>query len=301
MTGTPTRTTPLRGRRVLISGAGVAGPALALRLLHHGADVTVVEAAPELRGGGFAVDFRGPVHLGVLERMGVLEELRALRTGGSAMRCVDADGREVFTLPAEFTGGELEVLRRDLSRVLHERTAGRAEYVFGDTVTYLAETPHGMHVDFARSPSRTVDLVVGADGLHSGTRAVAFGEEARFVRHLGHCLAGWSLPNDGGWTRTSEQFNVPGRMVSAAADRATQAGRACSSCSARRRSPTTGTTRMRTGPWSRRRSTGCRGAPRNCSPRWTARGTSTSTRSAASRCPGGPVGGSPCSATPPGG
>ncbi|WP_329455260.1 FAD-dependent monooxygenase [Streptomyces sp. NBC_01497] len=216
--GTSTRTPPLRGRHVLISGAGIAGPALAHWLLHHGADVTVVETATALRGGGFAVDFRGPAHLGVLERMGVLDELRALQTHGGAMRCVDARGREIFTLPAEFAGGEIEVLRRDLSRVLYERGAERASYIFGDTVTDLNETADGVRADFARSPSRTFDLVVGADGLHSRVRSIVFGEEGRFVRHLGHFLAGWDLPNDAGWTSTAEQFNVPGRMASGAAD-----------------------------------------------------------------------------------
>ncbi|HEX3920706.1 MAG TPA: NAD-binding protein, partial [Streptosporangiaceae bacterium] len=65
---------PLHGVRVLVSGAGIAGPALAYWLSRYGAEVTVVEIAPALRRSGFAVDFRGPTHLGVLEKMGVLDE-----------------------------------------------------------------------------------------------------------------------------------------------------------------------------------------------------------------------------------
>ena len=63
-------TNPLRGISILISGAGVAGPALAYWLGRYGADVTVVEVAPALRASGFAVDFRGPSHLEVLRKMG---------------------------------------------------------------------------------------------------------------------------------------------------------------------------------------------------------------------------------------
>src|ERR1700755_2222090 len=118
--------------RVLISGAGVAGPALACFLARFGAQVTVVEVAPALRAGGFAVDFRGPTHHRVLRELGVLEALRARRTQGSPMRSVDARGRELFCLPAEFAGGELEVYRGDLSRVLYERSAQQAEYLFGE-------------------------------------------------------------------------------------------------------------------------------------------------------------------------
>ncbi len=209
---------PLHDMRVLISGAGVAGPALAYWLSHYGARTTVVELAPALRTSGFAVDFRGPTHQGVLAKMGVLDELRGMQTHGGAMRCVDEHGREIFCLPAEFAGGDLEVRRRDLSRVLYEHSAERAEYVFGDRITRLTETADGVHVTFARMAPRTVDLVIGADGLHSGVRRLAFGPEERFVRHLGYCLAGWELPNKLGVDAIPQQYNVPGRMASVAAD-----------------------------------------------------------------------------------
>ena len=77
---------------VLISGASIAGPALAYWLGRYGFRPTVVEIAPALRTGGNAVDFRGPLHLGLLRRMGVLEDLRKVQTGGTAMRFVDAAG-----------------------------------------------------------------------------------------------------------------------------------------------------------------------------------------------------------------
>ena len=209
----------MKGMRILISGAGVAGPALAYWLTHFGAEVTVVEAAPALRSAGFAVDFRGPTHLGVLERMGVLDELRAVQTHGGAMRCVDANDEQIFCLPAEFAGGDVEVYRRDLSRVLHARSAATAEYIFDEVITGITDTPEGVHVEFARSPARTVDLVVGADGLHSGVRRLTFGPESAFVRHLGFYLAGWDLPNRLGVDGTPRQYNVPGRMASVSADR----------------------------------------------------------------------------------
>lgn len=208
---------PLRGVRVLVSGAGVAGPAAAYWLSRYGADTAVVETAPALRTSGFAVDFRGPTHLGVLSKMGVLDELRQVQTRGGAMRCVDEHGREIFQLPAEFAGGDIEVHRRDLSRVLYERGAERVEYLFGDRITGLSESAEGVHVDFAHAGSRTVDLVIGADGLHSGVRRLVFGEESRFVRHLGYHLAGWDLPNDLGLDTVPRQYNVPGRMASVAA------------------------------------------------------------------------------------
>lgn len=209
---------PLHGLRVLVSGAGIAGPALAYWLTTYGATSTVVEVAPALRSTGFPVDFRGPTHLGVLSKMGVLDELRGLQTHGGALSCVDEHGQRIFQLPAEFAGGDIEVHRRDLSRVLYEHSAEHTEYLFGDSITGLTETAEGVHVDFVHGASRTVDLVIGADGLHSRVRHIAFGDESQYVRHLGFYLAGWDLPNELQVDTTQQQYNVPGRMAAVGAD-----------------------------------------------------------------------------------
>lgn len=183
-------------RNVLISGASIAGPTLAYWLGRHGFNPTVVEIAPALREGGHAVDFRGETHLTVLERMGLLSELRRIQTGGSPMRFVDEAGRTLLHLPAEFAGGEIEVLREDLARVLYERSAPYAEYIFGDSIIGLAETVSGMRVEFQSGASRDFDLVIGADGLHSNVRRLAFGPEQDYVSHLGYYAATWQLPGE---------------------------------------------------------------------------------------------------------
>ncbi|MER7667222.1 FAD-dependent monooxygenase [Kitasatospora sp. NPDC096128] len=204
---------------VLISGASIAGPALAHWLGRYGFDVTVVELAPALRDGGQNVDFRGRTHLTVLERMGVLEELRALDTGGSPITFVDQEGRRLLHLPADFAGGELEIPRGELAQVLHRHSASRAEYVFGDSVETLEETPTGVRVSFRSGATREFGLVIGADGLHSAVRRLAFGPEQRYVRHLGYYAATWQLPGEGG--RPGEggvALNVPGRLMSVGAD-----------------------------------------------------------------------------------
>ncbi|WP_309054840.1 FAD-dependent monooxygenase [Streptomyces sp.] len=204
--------------KVLISGASIAGPALAHWLGRYGFETTVVELAPALRGGGQAVDFRGETHLTVLERMGVLDELRTLDTGGSPITFVDQRGRELLSLPADFAGGDLEIPRGELARVLHRRSLPHTEYLFGDTITALEETPTGVRVAFRNGAPREFDLVIGADGLHSHVRRLAFGPEARHVRHLGYYAATWQLPNDLGLPPGSVGLNVPGRLAAVGAD-----------------------------------------------------------------------------------
>ncbi|WP_030712603.1 FAD-dependent monooxygenase [Streptomyces sp. NRRL F-2580] len=207
-------------RNVLISGASIAGPALAYWLGRHGFKPTVVELAPALRKGGHAVDFRGEIHLTVLERMGLLPELHRIQTGGSPMRFVDEAGRTLLHLPAEFAGGEIEVLREDLARVLYAHSVPYTEYIFGDSITGLTETASRVRAEFQSGTSRDFDLVIGADGLHSNVRRLAFGPEQDYVSHLGYYAATWQLPSGShpGPTKGSVGYNAPGRLASVGAD-----------------------------------------------------------------------------------
>ncbi|MFJ8011834.1 FAD-dependent monooxygenase [Streptomyces sp. NPDC096339] len=185
---------------VLISGGGIAGPVLAHWLRRHGFRPTVIERAPGRRPGGQAVDIRG-VALEVVRRMGLLEQASSVRTRMRGMSVLDPEGNEVHrSTEATFSSGRLdgediEVLRDDLVGMVHEHTREDAEYLFDDTVTALHEDETGVRVDFARHESRTFDLVIGADGLHSTVRRLAFGPEERFSHHLGSYLSVFGADN----------------------------------------------------------------------------------------------------------
>jgi 2-polyprenyl-6-methoxyphenol hydroxylase-like FAD-dependent oxidoreductase len=191
--------------RVLVAGASIAGPALAHWLRRRGAEVTVVERAPELRPGGQAVDARG-VTREVIRRMGLDAAVRAARTETAGAYTVDVAGNVLETYRADDDGGdgyisEIEILRGDLSRVLHDDTRDGVEYIFGDRIAELTQDADGVDVAFAGGDRRRFDLVVGADGLHSALRAMVFGPHERFVRHLGHVMSFYTVPNEFGLDR----------------------------------------------------------------------------------------------------
>ncbi|MFF1648554.1 FAD-dependent monooxygenase [Streptomyces sp. NPDC058240] len=185
---------------VLISGGGIAGPVLAHWLHRHGFGPTVVERAPGPRPGGQAVDIRG-VALDVIERMGLLEQARGVRTRMRGMSILDPGGHEIDrSTESTFSSGRLdsddiELLREDLVRMVQEHTRADAEYLFGDSIAALQEDGAGVRVDFVHGASRTFDLVIGADGLHSTVRRLAFGPEERFVHHLGSYLSVFGADN----------------------------------------------------------------------------------------------------------
>jgi 2-polyprenyl-6-methoxyphenol hydroxylase-like FAD-dependent oxidoreductase len=206
--------------QVLISGASVAGPTLALWLTRRGHTVTVVEQAPALRRGGHGVDFRG-AQMELLDRMGITDEVRARQTGMGTQTFVDADGRTLAELPALFFSGEVEIERGDLADILFARTRDHVEYVFGDTITALHDDGAGVDVTFRHAAGRRFDLVVGADGMHSAVRALTFGPEPDFATFRGYHAAGFTAPNVLDLDHAGLLYNEPGRavMVSSGRDR----------------------------------------------------------------------------------
>ena len=204
----------MKQHTVLISGAGVAGPTLAYWLSRHGFLPTVVERSTGQRSSGNPVDVRGEA-MRVAERMGVLPPLREAATIVSGMAIVNASGRRVGRIPVgKADGTELEVPRADLAAVLYAAARERAEFVFGDSITALGQDAAGVDVTFATGPPRRFDLVVGADGLHSGVRRLAFGPASGYLRHLGMYVATLPLGYPADDPSTVLMHNLPGRSVS---------------------------------------------------------------------------------------
>ncbi|WP_053662163.1 FAD-dependent monooxygenase [Streptomyces sp. MMG1121] len=204
-------------RKILISGASIAGPSLAYWLDRHGFEVTVVEKASMIRGGGYAIDIRGTARE-VVDRMGLLPRLRTAHVDTRRLSFLDAEGALIGSVPPEaLTGGaagqDLEVRRGDLADALHEPIRDRVEFLFNDSIATLADRGDRVEVAFDSGIRRTFDLVIGADGLHSNTRRLVFGPEEGFHRYLGHVFAGFTLPNEFGLAHEGAVWNSPGRAA----------------------------------------------------------------------------------------
>ncbi len=201
----------------MISGASIAGPALAYWLHRHGFEVVVVERAPELRVGGQNVDVRGAGRE-VARRMGLEDAIRAATTGEAGVRFVAADDRTIASFPAGTSDSdgptaELEILRGDLAGLLVEQTCGDIEYVFGDHIIDLVDLDESVEVHFASGWCRSFDLVVAADGIRSSTRGLVLGPRFE-LKPLGLNTAYLTIPrtsSDTGWARW---FNAPGGRTS---------------------------------------------------------------------------------------
>jgi 2-polyprenyl-6-methoxyphenol hydroxylase-like FAD-dependent oxidoreductase len=179
--------------KILISGAGIAGPTLAHWLSRYGHHPTLLEKAPALRRGGYVVDFWGTGY-DVAERMGILPELKDRGYEMQEVRVVDRAGKRVSGFPAsairELVGGRFTSLPQgELAAAIYESLGGKVETLFGRSLASLEQKEDRVRVTLEGGETRDFDLVVGADGLHSRVRELAFGPQGRYEKFLGYKVA----------------------------------------------------------------------------------------------------------------
>ncbi|MBO0678721.1 FAD-dependent monooxygenase [Mycolicibacterium sp. S2-37] len=184
----------------MVSGAGIAGPALAHQLSARGWRTTVVERFPQRRDEGQNVDIRGAARE-VVRRMGIEADVRAANTGEIGTRFVTADGSAAASFPVGSACGndgptaELEILRGELSRILIDRTAAGTDYRFDSRIMAVSNHDGHVTVELEDGSALDADLLVIAEGLHSRSRRFVTSAE---VRDLGMYLAYVTLPGSGG-------------------------------------------------------------------------------------------------------
>lgn len=205
-------------RDILISGASIAGLALAYWLRQYGFNPTVVEQAPAPREGGYAVDLRGAAREAA-ERMGIMADVRRAHVGTRGLSYVNGANKPVASMSSDLLGdsggaiAEIEILRGDLIRILYAAAGDDVEYIFEDSISSISQGEEGVGVTFQRGEPRHFDLMVGADGLHSNVRALAFGDELEFVRDLGAHVSIFTTPihlDLDGWEL---MYSTPGRTA----------------------------------------------------------------------------------------
>jgi len=205
--------------KIAISGAGVAGPTLAYWLTRAGHRPTLIEQAPQMRTGGYVIDFWGHGYT-IAERMGALPAVRDSGYGVEEVRFVNRRGRTVGGFDVEVfravTDDRFTSLPRgDLAAALYQSLGRDAEALFDTTIVSLAEHRTAVRVGLSNGDEREFDLVIGADGLHSAVRALAFGEEEQFARDLGYHVAAFEAV---GYAPRDELVYVshtePGRQIS---------------------------------------------------------------------------------------
>lgn len=207
----------MENKNILISGAGIAGTALAFWLRKFGFNPTVVESAPKLRDGGYAIDFWG-AGVDVAERMGILQDIMDADLGIPEVTFVDKDnvrksGLNYLKLKELMNNRAYTLLRSDLSRIIYERIERDVEFIFGDSISKIEPKESDIKVTFKSGTVRNFDLVVGADGLHSNVRRILFGPEEQFEKFYSYYTSSFSIEGDTNTNKAFLMYNVPGKQA----------------------------------------------------------------------------------------
>ena len=117
-----------------------------------------------------------------------MREMRIVNDHGNR---IAGFGTDVFS---ELTDGRYVTLARsDLSRLLFEKAKDKTEIIFGNEIVEPVEKADGVLVRLKDGSERVFDLVIGADGLHSGVRRLAFGPRRDFEKKLGYAVAAFEV------------------------------------------------------------------------------------------------------------
>jgi 2-polyprenyl-6-methoxyphenol hydroxylase-like FAD-dependent oxidoreductase len=207
-----------RALRVLISGAGIAGPALAFWLLRYGFTPTIVERAPAFRADGYMIDVWG-MGYDLVERFGLLNAMRDHVYVIDRLEFVNEHGGVLAGFGGDvfrraLAGRFFSIPRGDLARAIFDTIDGKVETLFGTGIEALHADASGVDVELTGGLKRRFDLVIGADGLRSHTRDLAFGPETKYEKYLGYYAASFTTT---GYPHRNEatylSYGRPGRQM----------------------------------------------------------------------------------------
>jgi 2-polyprenyl-6-methoxyphenol hydroxylase-like FAD-dependent oxidoreductase len=219
---------------VLIVGAGVCGPAIAMLLQRSNPqhNITIVERSSTLRSTGQQIDLKNQAPY-ILRKMGLLDEIKALCVNETGLEVVDSAGKQIAYFGAAASGerrigltSEHEIMRGDIVQALYDASIKQntelkvgpgqeINYIFGKTITSLDQSAQGVDVTFSDGREHLYDLIIGADGQYSRTRRLAFGQEisdASF-KSLGVHAAYFSIPRIDGEGTLARGHLAPGRKM----------------------------------------------------------------------------------------
>ncbi|KAF2125722.1 FAD/NAD(P)-binding domain-containing protein [Dothidotthia symphoricarpi CBS 119687] len=187
--------------RVLISGAGIAGPVLAWHLSKIGARVTIVEKTRSPLPHGQNIDISGSA-ITVVKKMELLEEVRRCNTTEKGTQLIDPQGRPFACFPVKegaiaSATSEFEILRGDLAAILYEASKDLpgVDYKFWTTVDkVISNDDDCVRVKLSNGEEQEFDLVVAADGQWSKVRKQCFTPEDVTVVDKGAYAAYFTVP-----------------------------------------------------------------------------------------------------------
>ncbi|WP_433362756.1 FAD-dependent monooxygenase [Streptosporangium sp. CA-115845] len=213
-----TTTSPKSSPRALIVGLGISGISTAIALRKAGWTPVIIEKAATRRGGGYFIGMFGSGRIAA-DRLGILKGLHNRIPSPSVNYEVDRSGRRRPGMGfADLPNGPWMMMRGDVERAAFDALPEDVEVRYATVPEAIEQDGEGVTVTLRNTAdhsthSERFDLVVGADGLRSTVRRLAFGAPEKYLHRLNYMIAAFALPEDlPGLTRGEGAILVePGR------------------------------------------------------------------------------------------
>ncbi len=183
--------------KILISGGGIGGCALAYFLKQFGFAPIVVESAPEWKHLGYLLALNAQIGQKAAEKMGLLEELRKFEVPLTRSTLLDQYGKVITSFEVDHATHNKRVgmmmNRADLHQTLYNTIKGTVDFRFNELIESLVDNGKDVAVTFTSGKKEVFDLVIGVDGVHSKTRKLVFGEG--FEKPLGQAYFTFTTKN----------------------------------------------------------------------------------------------------------
>lgn len=206
--------------KILVVGAGIAGPAICYWLKRFGFSPVLIEKSPAIRKGGQALDVRG-IATHIAREMGIYQQICNKRTRIEWGRFVDTSGNILHEEHGEKFGfrqdDEVEILRGDLVEVLME-TIPDVPCYFDQSIISIEKNDDYVVVKFKDGKVENFDIVIAADGIHSATRKMIFNKNEYQLIHLGSYLSTFTIPNYLGLNHMDMECEANHKLVSINSD-----------------------------------------------------------------------------------
>jgi 2-polyprenyl-6-methoxyphenol hydroxylase-like FAD-dependent oxidoreductase len=186
-------------KRALVVGLGITGTASALRLHRAGWDVVVLEKAAERRRGGYFVALFG-TGIAAAERLGIADLVPDRAATDGASYDIDRAGHRRRGMSyGDLPGQSHLMMRGDIEEAVFTALPDEVEIRYSAIPVALEQYAEGVDVEIRDLEAETTtierfDLVIGADGLRSTVRRLAFEPDQNVTHRLGYMIAAFALP-----------------------------------------------------------------------------------------------------------
>jgi 2-polyprenyl-6-methoxyphenol hydroxylase-like FAD-dependent oxidoreductase len=197
--------------RVLVSGAGIAGLSLGFWLNRLGIEAVLIDRASHFEALGHYISLKGN-GVEVIRQMGLESACRARECTFTRLKMMRSDGALLrMGSQAEFDqnlGGYILMRRSDLHEALSDATKDVCDIRYGVQINAIRDEGKKVEVQLSDGAVESFDLLIGADGIHSHTRKLTFGngfevplggkyigltEDYEHGLGTAHCLAYWGV------------------------------------------------------------------------------------------------------------